>query len=103
VDYYTVLSIARDAPTDEILKSWRRLILIYHPDKRKVQEQPLPADSPSGAHDIEEGGLTIRLINEAKWILSDPDRRKEWEDEFFSQSKGIYLYDTPPNYHRPSE
>lgn len=30
--------------------------------------------------------VNIRLINEAKWILGDPSRRKDWEEVYFSSS-----------------
>lgn len=74
VDYYALLSIDRDATQEEITKAWRRLVLQHHPDKQ------LSSASPSTPI---EDGVDIRLVNEAKWILSDPSRRREWEDAFF--------------------
>lgn len=32
-DYYKILEVARDATESEIKKSYRRLALLWHPDK----------------------------------------------------------------------
>ncbi len=37
-DYYHTLGIARDASVDEIKKAFRKLALVYHPDKHERQE-----------------------------------------------------------------
>ncbi len=34
-DYYTVLEVPRTASTEDIKKAYRRLALIYHPDKNR--------------------------------------------------------------------
>lgn len=33
MDLYQVLEVPKDAPAEEIKKSYRRLALLYHPDK----------------------------------------------------------------------
>lgn len=72
VDYYALLSIDRDASQEDITKAWRKLVLQHHPDKQRVS-----ASTYSPVH------VDIRLVNEAKWVLSDPTRRKEWEETFY--------------------
>jgi len=64
MDYYNTLGVGKNATPDEIKKAYRKLASIHHPDK---------------------GGDTamFQKIEEAYRILSDPQKRKE--------------YDNPPN------
>lgn len=32
--------------------------------------------------DGDTDSVDIRLVNEARWVLSDPARRREWEEAF---------------------
>ena len=79
VDYYALLGVERDADADEITRAWRRLVLLHHPDK-----QPASGSSQAGSDvsSLQPKG-DIRLVNEARWVLGDSDRRKEWEEAFF--------------------
>lgn len=61
-DYYDVLGVSRDAPVEEIKKSYRKKVLQLHPDKRN-----------SG--DSEE---FVRL-NMAWKTLCDEQKRKEYD------------------------
>lgn len=45
-DYYHILGIARNAPTEEIKKAYRRLALKVHPD--------VNADNPAAAEQFKE-------------------------------------------------
>lgn len=38
-DYYKVLEVPRDATENDIKKSYRKLALIWHPDKNKDSEE----------------------------------------------------------------
>jgi hypothetical protein len=62
-DYYKILEVAPLATPTEIKKSFRRLALKYHPDKN------------IGNHLAE---AQFKEIQEAYEVLSDPDRRKEY-------------------------
>uniref|UniRef100_A0A1B6EBZ6 DnaJ homolog subfamily B member 9 n=1 Tax=Clastoptera arizonana TaxID=38151 RepID=A0A1B6EBZ6_9HEMI len=62
-DYYSVLGVSRDASTKDIKRAFRKLAIKYHPDKNKEKE-------------AEE---KFKQINEAHEILSDPDRRKQYD------------------------
>ncbi|CAK9779846.1 DnaJ-domain-containing protein [Cutaneotrichosporon oleaginosum] len=62
-DYYAVLGVLPTAPDDEITRAWRRLVLASHPDKTRTA----PAQTD------------IRLVNEARAVLSDPVRRAAFD------------------------
>jgi len=65
-DYYKILGVGKTAAQDEIKKAYRKLANKYHPDKTK------------GDKAAEE---KFKDINEANGILSDPAKRKKY-DEF---------------------
>ncbi|MGD0729333.1 MAG: molecular chaperone DnaJ [Candidatus Micrarchaeaceae archaeon] len=71
-DYYEVLGIGKKASTDEIKNAYRGLALRYHPDKNKEK----------GSEE------KFKEINEAYAVLSDPEKRKQYDSfgpEGFSQ------------------
>ncbi len=63
-DYYKVLGVDKNASPDEIKKAFRKLALKYHPDKTK------------GDKSAEE---KFKEINEANEVLSDPEKRKKYD------------------------
>jgi curved DNA-binding protein len=63
-DYYKVLGVGKTATTDEIKKAYRKLANKYHPDKTK------------GDKTAEE---KFKDINEANGVLSDPVKRKKYD------------------------
>lgn len=65
-DYYEVLGVPKSADADTIKKAYRKLAMKHHPDQKpgdKVAEEKFKA------------------INEANEVLSNPDKRKRY-DEF---------------------
>ncbi|MDI5962048.1 molecular chaperone DnaJ [Streptomyces sp. SL13] len=64
-DYYKVLGVPKDATVAEIKKSYRKLAREYHPDANK------------GDVKAEE---RFKEISEANDVLSDPKRRKEYDE-----------------------
>ena len=63
-DYYLILNVEKNASASEIKHAYRDLALKYHPDKNK--------DNPEALEKMKE-------INEAYAVLSNPDRRKEYD------------------------
>jgi curved DNA-binding protein len=63
-DYYKILGVGKTAKQDEIKKAYRKLANKYHPDKTK------------GDKAAEE---KFKDINEANAILSDPAKRKKYD------------------------
>ena len=84
-EFYTLLDVLPNATDDEILKSYRNLARIYHPDR-----------NPDGVDKFQE-------ISEAYKVLSDPDMVSHSKTEInhlgvpsklkhFSESKFAYLF-----------
>lgn len=64
-DYYKILGVSKNASDDEIRKAFRKLARQYHPDVAKNQAQ------------AEE---KFKEINEAYEVLSDPEKRKRYDE-----------------------
>lgn len=81
IDYYKILGINKDASQDDIKKAYKKLARKYHPD--------LNPNDPDAHRKFQE-------INEANEVLSDPEKRKKYDqygdnwkhaDEFEAQRK----------------
>lgn len=64
VDYYKVLGVPKTASDADIKKAYRKLARKHHPDLN-------PSDV--------EAGKKFQQLNEANEILSDPDKRKQYD------------------------
>lgn len=64
-DYYKILGVDKKASSDQIKKAFRKLAMKYHPDKTK------------GDKSAEE---KFKSINEANEVLSDPEKRKKYDE-----------------------
>jgi curved DNA-binding protein len=64
-DYYAILGVPRDASDEDIKKAFRGLARQYHPD---VAKDKLSAEEK------------FKEINEANEVLSDPIKRKKYDD-----------------------
>ncbi len=64
-DYYEVLGVVRTARGDEIKKAFRKLARVYHPDVAKNKK---------------EAESKFKEINEAYEVLSDPTKRKKYDE-----------------------
>ncbi len=64
-DYYQILGVKKDASDKEIKAAYRKLALEWHPDKH-----------PNNKEEAEE---KFKEINEAYQVLSDPKKRKQYD------------------------
>ena len=75
IDYYAVLEVKPDASQETIKKSYRALIKKYHPDvttfDKKYSEEKTNA------------------LNEAYSVLSDVDKRKDYDKRFFKKEETV--------------
>jgi curved DNA-binding protein len=64
-DYYTTLGVTREATDDDIKKAFRKLARLHHPDVAK---------------DKKTAEAKFKEINEANEVLSDPVKRKKYDE-----------------------
>ena len=83
-DYYKILEIDKKANPEEIKKAYRTLAKKYHPDRnqndKKAEEQ-------------------FKLVNEANEVLSNPEKRKQYDElgENWQQNQQAYNQQQNPN------
>jgi curved DNA-binding protein len=65
VDYYQILGLDKKASDEDIKKAYRKLARKYHPDL-----------NPNNA----DGHKRFQQINEANEVLSDPEKRKKYDE-----------------------
>ncbi|KAK6920801.1 DnaJ domain [Dillenia turbinata] len=86
VDYYNILKVNRNASEEDLKKSYRRLAMIWHPDKNQSNKR--------------EAEAKFKQISEAYDVLSDPQKRgadgggsgrsRVYRDGFFRTSNGEF-------------
>jgi molecular chaperone DnaJ len=74
LDYYDVLGVNPEASQDEIKRAFRKLAFKYHPDRNKM---------PKAEEKFKEA-------SEAYAILSDPEKRKQYDSRGFEGIKEQY-------------
>jgi hypothetical protein len=81
-DYYRILEVTPQATPLEIKKSFRRLAMLYHPDKHNE-------DNIAGAH--------YREIQEAYDTLTDPYKKEAYlQQRWYEQSMGRKMTGSAP-------
>ncbi len=76
-DYYKILGVDRRADQKAISQAFRRLARQYHPDVNKSK----------GAED------RFKEINEAYQVLSDPQKRAQYDQIYDAYQSGVPLHD----------
>ena len=86
IDYYKILGVDKSASQDDVKKAYKKLARKYHPD--------LNPNDPDAHRKFQE-------INEANEVLSDPEKRKKYDqygenwkhaDEFEAQQQQYRQY-----------
>ena len=65
LNYYDLLGVAPDASPSELKQAYRDKLKQWHPDKNIDR--------------IEEAEETTKILNQAFYTLSDPDRRRQYD------------------------
>jgi DnaJ-class molecular chaperone len=63
-DYYKILNVEKNSSIDDIKKSYKKLALLYHPDKNKGDE---------------EATNKFKELSEAYSVLSNDEKRKQYD------------------------
>jgi curved DNA-binding protein CbpA len=71
MNYYAILGVSQDAKYREIKAAYRRLALKYHPDRNS---SPVSENS-------------IKIINAAFEVLSDRDKRRQYDEKAIYNNK----------------
>ncbi|CAI9112335.1 OLC1v1012772C1 [Oldenlandia corymbosa var. corymbosa] len=66
VDYYNILKVNRNATDEDLKKAYRRLAMIWHPDKNLTSNK-------------QEAEAKFKQISEAYDVLSDPQKRQIYD------------------------
>lgn len=86
-DYYKILGVSKNATLDEIKQAYKKLAMKYHPDRNPGDKQ------------AEE---KFKEINEAYSVLSDPEKRKQYDQlrkfSIKSESGGFNFEDIFANF-----
>lgn len=80
-DFYQVLGVPESATPEEIKKAYRRLAKLHHPDANPGKPQ---------------ASEMFKQISEAHGVLSDPDKRKKYD-----QMRKLGAFDFPQRGSRP--
>jgi molecular chaperone DnaJ len=77
-DYYEVLGVDKRASADEVKRAYRRMAIKYHPDKNPGNK---------------EAEAKFKECAEAYEVLSDPDKRKQYDQYGHEGLRGAGMHD----------
>jgi DnaJ-class molecular chaperone len=81
-DYYETLGVPRNAAAEDIKRAYRKLALKWHPDRHKAETRKNAEEK-------------FKRISEAYEVLSDPEKRKKY-DQFGEHWKQGQEFTPPP-------
>ncbi|CDP14882.1 unnamed protein product [Coffea canephora] len=99
VDYYNILKVNRNASDEDLKKAYRRLAMIWHPDKNPTSNK-------------QEAEAKFKQISEAYDVLSDPQKRQIYDlygEEALKSGqvppppRGSGLYANRPHHHHHNQ
>ncbi|MEI9914065.1 MAG: J domain-containing protein [Candidatus Saccharibacteria bacterium] len=85
IDLYQVANVEQNAAEDEVKQALNARALEYHPDR-------LQGLAPEF---IEKGERVARLLNRARTVLLDPDKRQEYDEILFAWDGPVSTDGTP--------
>lgn len=85
-DYYAILGVHRSASEEEIKRAYRKLAVIYHPDKNR---------DPAAEQFFKE-------INEAYGVIGDHVKRRLYESRLANPFAEILQHEQPPRHRDPA-
>jgi len=90
IDYYQILGVPKNAPEKDIKNAYRKLARKYHPDL-----------NPNDA----EANKKFQQLNEANEVLSDPEKRKKYDQygENWQHGEEYEKYTKQQQQHRQHE
>nr|XP_056705417.1 dnaJ homolog subfamily B member 12 isoform X2 [Euleptes europaea] len=86
-DYYEILGVSRDASDEDLKKAYRKLALKFHPDKNHAP----------GATEA------FKAIGNAYAVLSNPEKRKQYDQFGEAKVSPTRHGHGPPDFHRGFE
>jgi curved DNA-binding protein len=86
-DYYQTLGVPRTADSEEIRKAFRKLARQFHPDVAKDKNKKAAEEK-------------FKTVNEAYEVLSDPEKRKKYDELGADWKEGAHFRPPPggPSY-----
>lgn len=90
--HYAVLGVDQTATSAEIRSAYRRMSLLHHPDKKSQQRREgasgnAPDGEGSHGHRGDNNNQAFYDIVEAYEVLSDDDRRSQYDQELFERAQ----------------
>ncbi|KAJ0895005.1 putative DnaJ domain, Chaperone J-domain superfamily [Helianthus annuus] len=62
IDYYNILKVNRNATDDDLKKAYRRLAMIWHPDKTLTPTNPTQSPNSNRSPKLTTSSATLRSV-----------------------------------------
>ncbi|CAG9760883.1 unnamed protein product [Ceutorhynchus assimilis] len=86
-NYYDILCVRRDAPTREIVQSYKKIAIKLHPDKNHAPGS----------------GEAFKIVGKAVNVLRNEEGRRKYDSDLFVQELGTFKRPfQPPRSHKSS-
>ena len=85
-DYYDILNVPKDCTETEIKKSYRKLAMLYHPDKNNQNDEAAKTFQDISESYLVLGNYEKRQLYDQLGYEAFLDKMDEGEDEIFKQN-----------------